>query len=61
MASEAQAPGRAVARWRDEGGNTLLLMPVGVLILLVLGAIAVDFAIVFTAQRELANLTAGLA
>ncbi|MEX1177426.1 MAG: hypothetical protein WEB09_03100 [Nitriliruptor sp.] len=49
------------SRLRGEDGNTLLLMPVGVLILLVLGAIAVDFAIVYTAQRELANLTAGLA
>ncbi len=61
MASEVRAPRRATTRWRDEGGNTLLLMPVGVLILIVLGAIAVDFAIVYTAQRELANLTAGLA
>lgn len=52
---------RGGRRWRQEDGNTLLLMPVGVLILLVLGAIAVDFAIVYTAQRELANLTAGLA
>jgi hypothetical protein len=48
-------------RARDEDGSALLLMPVGVLILLVLGAIAVDFAVVYTAQREVANLTAGLA
>jgi hypothetical protein len=36
-------------------------MPVGVLILLVLGSIAVDFAVMYAAQREVANLTAGLA
>jgi hypothetical protein len=48
-------------RWRNEDGNALLLMPVGVLILLILGAIAVDFAVIYTAQREVANLTAGLA
>lgn len=51
-----------VARARhDEAGNTLLLVPVGVLILLILGAIAVDFAVVYTAQREVAHTSAGLA
>lgn len=49
------------ARSRREDGSVLLLVPVGALILLVLGAIAVDFAVIFTAQREVANLTAGLA
>lgn len=44
-----------------EDGNTLLLMPVGVLVLLVLGAIAVDAAVAFMGDRELANLTAGAA
>lgn len=48
-------------RLRGEDGNTLLLMPVGVLIMLLLGAIAVDFAIIYMAQREVANLAAGLA
>lgn len=47
--------------WRREDGNTLLLAPVGVLILLVLGAVTVDFTAIHAAQRELANLTAGLA
>jgi hypothetical protein len=56
-----RGPGEAAARWRREDGNALLLMPVGVLILLILGAIAVDFAVIYTAQREVANLTAGLA
>ncbi len=59
MASDAGATGsRAHA---GEDGNTLLLMPVGVLILLVLGAIAVDFAVVFMAEREVINLSAGIA
>lgn len=48
-------------RREGEAGNTLLLMPVAVLILLVLGGLAVDFALVFTRQREVADLTAGLA
>jgi hypothetical protein len=45
----------------DEAGNTLLLVPVGVLILLILGAIAVDFAVIYTGQREVAHVSAGLA
>lgn len=53
-------PGRRRRR-HGEDGNTLLLVPVGVLVLLVLGAIAVDFAIVFMAEREVANLSAGIA
>jgi Flp pilus assembly protein TadG len=48
-------------RWRAEDGNTLILMPVGVLVLLVLGAIAVDSAVMFSAQREVATVAAGLA
>jgi Flp pilus assembly protein TadG len=36
-------------------------MPAGVLVLLLLGAIAVDAAIAFVAQRELANATAAAA
>jgi Flp pilus assembly protein TadG len=38
-----------------------MLMPAAVLVLIVLGAIAVDFAVVFTAQRELANAAAAAA
>lgn len=48
-------------RLRAEDGNTLLLMPVGILVVLVLSAIAVDFAIMFTAQREAATAADGVA
>ena len=39
----------------------LLLVPAGVLVLFVLGAIAVDFAIAFMAQRELTSAAAAAA
>ncbi len=39
----------------DERGSVLALMPAAVLIFLVLGALAVDAAAVFLAQRQLAN------
>ena len=38
-----------------------MLMPAAVLILVILGAIAVDSAVVFLAERELANATAAAA
>jgi hypothetical protein len=38
-----------------------MLVPAGVLVLVVLGAIAVDFAGVFLAQRQLADVTAAAA
>jgi hypothetical protein len=38
-----------------------MLMPAGVLIVLVLGALAVDSAILFLGERELADLTAAAA
>ena len=38
-----------------------MLMPAAVLVMIVLGAIAVDSAVVFLAQRELANVAAGAA
>jgi len=38
-----------------------MLVPAGVLVLVVLGAIAVDFAVAFLAQRELSSLAASLA
>ena len=46
---------------RSERGSVLMLMPAAVLVLLVLGAIAVDSAVVFLAQRDLANRTAAAA
>jgi hypothetical protein len=51
--------------WRErhgeEAGTALMLMPAGVLIVLVLGALAVDSAILFLGERELADLTAAAA
>ncbi len=38
---------------RPERGSVLMLMPVAVLIVIVLGAIAIDRAVIFGAQREL--------
>ena len=38
-----------------------MLVPAGVLVLVVLGSIAVDFAVVFLAQRELAGIAAATA
>jgi Flp pilus assembly protein TadG len=45
---------------RDRG-SVLMLVPAAVLVLVVLGAIAVDSAVVFLAQRDLANRTAAAA
>ena len=42
-------------------GSVLMLMPAAVLVFLVLGAIAVDFAVVFLAEREVANAAASAA
>ncbi len=53
-------------RWRAgrssrDTGSVLLLVPAGLLVLLVLGAIAVDSAVVFLAERDLSNRTAAVA
>jgi hypothetical protein len=45
----------------DDRGSVLMLVPAAVLVLLVLGAICVDSAIVFLAQRDLANRAAAAA
>lgn len=42
-----------VDRRPSERGSVLILMPVAVLVIVILGAIAVDRAVVFGAQREL--------
>lgn len=42
-------------------GTALMLMPAGVLIVIILGALAVDSAILFLGERELADLTAAAA
>lgn len=50
--------------WRarhDQRGSVLLLFPAAVLIVIVLAAIAVDSAIAFLAQREVANAVAAAA
>ena len=44
-----------------ERGSSLLLFPAGVLIVMVLAAMAVDTSIAFMGQRELANATAAAA
>ena len=46
---------------RDEAGSTLVLMPIAVLILLGLAAMAVDAAVVHLGQLRLSDLAAGLA
>ena len=53
-----RAVAQAVAGSR---GSALLLLPAAVLALLVLGAIAVDSAVVFTAQRQVADAAAAAA
>ena len=45
----------------EDRGSAMMLMPAGVLIVIVLGSIAVDFAIAFLAQREVSNLAAAAA
>lgn len=40
---------------RGQQGSALVLMPAAVLVFLVLGALAVDAAVVFLGQRQLAN------
>jgi Flp pilus assembly protein TadG len=44
-----------------ERGSSLLLFPAGILIVMVLAAMAVDTSIAFMGQRELANATAAAA
>jgi hypothetical protein len=42
-------------RWRDDAGGTLLLMPAGLLVVLVLAAIAVDLGAVHLGRRDLVH------
>lgn len=46
---------------RDEHGSALLLVPTGVLIMIVLGAVMVDSAAAFLAEREAESTAAALA
>ena len=55
MPTERRPPGR------DQAGSTLVLMPIAVLVLLGLAAVAVDAAVVHLGQLRLSDLAAGLA
>lgn len=46
---------------QDERGSVLMLVPAGILVLLLLAAIAIDGAVVWLAQRDLANRAAAVA
>ena len=46
---------------RDERGSVLMLMPAAVLVFVVLGALVVDAALVYRAEREVASLAAAAA
>ena len=46
---------------KSERGTALMLMPAGVLIVLILGGLAVDSAVLFLGERELADLSAAAA
>ena len=48
-------------RARDERGSVLMLMPAAALVFVVLGALAVDSAVAFLAEREVANAAAAAA
>ena len=50
-----------VKSWSSERGTALMLMPAGVLIVLILGGLAVDSAVLFLGERELADLSAAAA
>lgn len=50
-----------MTRPTSERGSSLLLFPAAVLVMMVLGAIAVDFSIAFLGERELAGATAAAA
>ena len=46
---------------RSERGSVLALMPAAVMIVIVLGAIAVDGSLAFLAERQVSNLAASVA
>jgi hypothetical protein len=46
---------------RDDRGSVLALLPAAVVIVIVLGAIAVDGTLAFLAERQVANLAASVA
>lgn len=44
-----------------EDGNTLVLFPAAVLVMFVLTSIAIDAAVTFSAQRQVADIASGIA
>jgi Flp pilus assembly protein TadG len=48
-------------RWHDESGNTLALFPAAVMVMFVLASMAIDAALTFSAQRQLADIAAAAA
>jgi Flp pilus assembly protein TadG len=50
-----------MTRHHHDRGSVLMLMPAAVLIVILLGSIAVDFAVVFLAQRELGTAASAAA
>jgi hypothetical protein len=46
---------------RDDGGSVLMLVPAGILVLLLLAAVAIDGSAIWLAQRDLSSRTAGVA
>jgi len=59
--SSGQQVSRSIWRGRGDSGSIQILMPVGVLVVLVLGAIAFDLSWVYQAQRELTDAAASAA
>lgn len=54
-------PSASGAQAASERGSAMMLMPAAVLVMVVLGALAVDSAIVFLGEREVANAAAAAA
>lgn len=52
---------RGLTRRDRDAGSALMLVPAGVLVLITLGAIAIDSAVIVFAQRDLQNRTAAVA
>ncbi|MDQ3574400.1 MAG: hypothetical protein M3404_05670 [Actinomycetota bacterium] len=56
-----RSPEPELGTGRAERGSVLMLVPAAVLVLVVLGAIAVDFSVAFLGQRELTGSAAAAA
>lgn len=49
------------SRWGAQDGNTLALFPAAVMVMFVLASMAIDAALTFSAQRQLADIAAAAA